>query len=239
MDGRGSSSSINRMSARSDVVSIDVPLRGEWVAVTSPGDRIPSHGTDQFALRYAYDFLRYDRHKRFHPAGAVTTLLFGVRTKQCYGWGQPVHMPFDGEIVAADDGYPERQRVFPIREAVRAIRNAATFKIADDVRQLVGNYVVAKSGGVYAVFAHLAHGSVTVCRGQQMRIGEVVGRVGHTGNSTSPHLHFQLMDGPDPRTARGLPCAFRKLEVEAPAGWAIRYNVVPRARQRLRYPASR
>jgi murein DD-endopeptidase MepM/ murein hydrolase activator NlpD len=148
-------------------------------------------------------------------------------------------MPFGGVIVAAVDGYPERERVFPIGEAVRAIRNAASFNVADDLGRVVGNHVVAKSGGVYAVFAHLAPGSVSVSRGQQMRIGEVVARVGHTGNSTSPHLHFQLMDGPDPRTARGLPCAFRKLEVEGPGGWAIGYDVVPRGRQRLRYPASR
>jgi hypothetical protein len=35
-------------------------------------------------------------------------------------------------------------------------------------------------------------------QGQRVRAGEVLGRVGHTGNSTAPHLHFQLMDSADP-----------------------------------------
>ena len=37
------------------------PLRGEWVAFNSPGDRVPSHGTDLLGQRFAYDFIRGDR----------------------------------------------------------------------------------------------------------------------------------------------------------------------------------
>jgi murein DD-endopeptidase MepM/ murein hydrolase activator NlpD len=43
---------------------------------------------------------------------------------------------------------------------------------------------------VFGVFAHLAPGTVSVTTGQEVRAGEVIGRVGHTGNSTAPHLHF-------------------------------------------------
>ena len=64
------------------------------------------------------------------------------------------------------------------------------------------------TGGTYALYAHLAPGSVAVSPGQRVRVGEVLGRVGHSGNSTAPHLHFQLMDSPDPWQARGIPCAF-------------------------------
>ena len=217
-------------------VSVEFPLRGEWVAVTSPGDRIPSHGTDVLAQRYAYDFIRTDRRPglHVHPGSGWRTSIFGGRTREAYAWGQPVHMPFDGEVVAAEDGYPERAWVWPIGELVRSLKNAVTFSPERGVRSLVGNYVVARSGDLFAVFAHLATGTVAVAPGQALRTGEVVGRVGHTGNSTAPHLHFQLMDGPDARTARAVPCAFRELEIERNDGWERVTDAVPRRADRVR-----
>jgi murein DD-endopeptidase MepM/ murein hydrolase activator NlpD len=77
-------------------------------------------------------------------------------------------------------------------------------------------------------------GSVVVRAGQAVRVGDVLGRVGHTGNSTAPHLHFQLMDGPDPITARGVPCAFRAYEVERDDGWHLVERGIPLARDRIR-----
>jgi hypothetical protein len=77
----------------SSPVLVTVPLRGEgWVAVNSPADRIPSHGTDMLGQRYAFDFLRVDSHPghHWHAAGWLRTLLVGVATHECYAWGQPI-----------------------------------------------------------------------------------------------------------------------------------------------------
>jgi murein DD-endopeptidase MepM/ murein hydrolase activator NlpD len=115
------------------------------------------------------------------------------------------------------------------------LKNAMTFDPKHGIRSLVGNYVIARAGDLYAAFAHLAPGSVAVTAGQVVRVGDVIGRVGHTGNSTAPHLHLQLMDGPDPMTARAVPFAFRALEVEGAAGWERREDAVPRRRDRIRW----
>jgi murein DD-endopeptidase MepM/ murein hydrolase activator NlpD len=90
---------------------------------------------------------------------------------------------------------------------------------------------------VFAGFAHLVPGSVAVQAGQVVRSGEVLGRVGHTGNSTAPHLHFQLMDSSDLMTAKGLPCAFRAYEVLRNGTWEKVENSVPRKVDRIRYSA--
>jgi murein DD-endopeptidase MepM/ murein hydrolase activator NlpD len=36
----------------------------------------------------------------------------------------------------------------------------------------------------------------------------VIGLLGNTGNTDSPHLHFQIMDSPDPLASNGLPFVF-------------------------------
>jgi len=58
------------MDALEAAVVVDFPLRGERIAVTSPGDRIPSHGVDMLAQRFAYDLIRTDRRRgmNVHPA---------------------------------------------------------------------------------------------------------------------------------------------------------------------------
>ena len=220
--------------ALSDPVVVAFPLRGEgWVAVTTPATRVPSHGTDMLGQRYAYDFLRLDRRSRYHPAGVLRTLILGVPTRECYAWGAPVHSPVDGEVVRAVDGVPERRRVHPIREAFSLIRNAVTFR-PSKLSAIVGNHVVVRFGQHYAVFAHLALGSVNVSAGDRVAVGDLLGRVGHTGNSTSPHLHFQLMDSADPLTARGVACAFRGYEVERDGTWVPVGAGIPRRGEWLR-----
>ncbi len=60
-----------------------------------------------------------------------------------------------------------------------------------------------------------------------MRRGDVIGRVGNTGHSTEPHLHFQLMDGPDLLTANGLPVLFDDIPVPPGANSLMSDDGVP------------
>ena len=217
-------------------VVVAFPLRGEgWVAVNSPADRIPSHGTDMLAQRYAFDLIRVDARRRlhWHPASWPRTVLVGVPTRECYAWGAPVRAPLDGEVVRAVDRVAERKRVYPVRELFLALRNALTFTPAR-LPAVLGNHVIVRHGDVFAAFAHLAPGSVTVGDGQQVRLGEIIGAVGHTGNSTTPHLHFQLMDAAEPLTAKGLPCAFASYEVLRGDTWVPVEGGIPGKTDRIR-----
>jgi murein DD-endopeptidase MepM/ murein hydrolase activator NlpD len=223
-----------------DAVIIDLPLRGEWVAGTTPAERIPSHGTDVLAQRYAYDFVRMDRQRRLYPGGELRATFLGVPLHDVYGYGQPIHAPFDGTVVATLDGVTEPRRIFVAATLARVVRTTITFRPHHGFARLAGNHVViARDDGVYAAFAHLATGSVQVVPGAAVRLGEVIGLVGHTGNSTAPHLHLQLMDGPDPRTAGALPCAFAAYEVERDGTWQRVEGGDPGKAERIRTVSSR
>lgn len=124
-----------------------------------------------------------------------------------------------------------------------ALKNAFTFDPAKgDLRSVAGNYIIMKcsdhtncSDHVYAAFAHLQTGSVTVSAGQVVKKGDVLGKVGHSGNSTAPHLHFQLMDRTDMISAKGIPCAFEQYEIFRDGAWITVNNEVPLDTDRVRF----
>ncbi len=69
-----------------------------------------------------------------------------------------------------------------------------------------GNHVILDLGnGYYAFYPHMQKGSITVQVGDHVTRGEVLGLLGNSGNTSGPHLHFQLMTKPSGLGASGLP----------------------------------
>lgn len=98
----------------------------------------------------------------------------------------------DATVAAAADGVAEPTKVVADRKV--ALREAA------------GNYVALDLGdGCYAFYEHLQPGSVRVQPGEHVRRGQVIARLGYTGQSTGPHLHFHVANAAAPLDAEGQP----------------------------------
>ena len=109
----------------------------------------------------------------------------GSRVEQYFGFGAEVVAAAGGTVVSVRDGMPEET---PNQPPV-AVRGPGDY---------AGNHVVVQQGsGVWALYAHLQPGSISVRVGDRVAAGQGLGRLGNTGNSSAPHLHFQLSDSPD------------------------------------------
>jgi hypothetical protein len=222
-------------------VLIDSPLFGEWVALNSPAAGDSGHGTDFFGQRYAIDFVQMDPSGTwYYPGGGravarhVTT---GLPASSFFCWGQPVHAAAPGRVIKALDGWPDRARVQLAWELARATFAPPRGLSADDFRPLAGNCILIEGAEGVAVYGHLRNGTVRVRKGQEVAQGAPIGEVGNSGNSTMPHLHFHLMDGGDPLTARGIAFAFRQFERWTGAGWMPVTTAIPRTAERVRFRA--
>ena len=220
-------------------IVVDFPLRGEWIAPNTPGTRVPSHGTDMLGERYAYDFVGIDpgsRTMRFYRPSPLHYLLLGVRLQDCFGWGRPIFSSSAGNVIRAEDGWPERDPVHLARDVPLMLKNARTVHSTQalDLRSLSGNFIIIETSDGYAVYAHAQTGSIAVSPGDRVIPSQRLANVGHSGNSTAPHLHFQLMDHPDPWKAQGILCCFRDYEVFQQGAWHPVQNGIPKATDRIR-----
>jgi murein DD-endopeptidase MepM/ murein hydrolase activator NlpD len=74
------------------------------------------------------------------------------------------------------------------------------------VENVDGNHIVQDiGGGAYAFYAHLQKGSLLVQPGAKVTKGQMIAKLGNTGNANASHLHFHLMNGPSVLGSDGLP----------------------------------
>jgi len=83
----------------------------------------------------------------------------------------------------------------------------------DPVMAYAGNCVVIDHGNSeYSVMMHMQPGSVTVAVGDRVATGQVIGKLGNSGDAFGPHVHYQLQSGPGLWQYQSLPFKFQNIE---------------------------
>ncbi|MBT2750041.1 MULTISPECIES: M23 family metallopeptidase [unclassified Lysobacter] len=173
------------------------PVSGvDWIVANGPSNTshhrrglIVMDGTARISRRFAIDW------KRMKNDAAFTGDARDVRAYHAYG--QSVLAVADATVVSTMDGLPDN-----------VPRTATGFSPAVPVMMdnIGGNHVVLDLGsGQFAYYAHLQAGTIGVKKGDRVRRGQVLGRIGNSGDAREPHLHFQLTDAMHILAAEGLP----------------------------------
>ncbi|MBX3733543.1 MAG: M23 family metallopeptidase [Verrucomicrobiae bacterium] len=200
-----------------EVVVIGPPLDGDrFIAADSCCDAVrhtraalPVNGRIRVAQRFAVDWEQLDAGGRIYNGLREDLHSYTI-------FGQPALAVADARVVSVTDGLPEQ----------------TPGRYPEDIPldQADGNSVVLDlGGGRFALYAHLQPGSIQVRSGEDVRRGQVLGRVGNSGNSVAPHLHFHVMDGPLPLDSNGLPYAIDRFWV---AGHAVSTEAFDQAEER-------
>lgn len=184
---------VNRQPA---IVIKQPPLEGNGWLVTTACCRPNAHRD----LRLAVDGRRIETPETFAVDwGQVKRDRLhegdGSTNEQYYDFGANVLAVANGTVVFTQNGKPEQSPTALIP--------------ADTQSDIGGNKVVLKiAPNVFAAYEHLQPGSLTVKVGDVVKAGARLAKLGNTGPSTGPHLHFGLLDRPDIFTGRSLPFVF-------------------------------
>jgi hypothetical protein len=185
------------------------PVKGaNWLASDGPSNDQDNHhrrgilvldGRALISRRYAIDWMQTDKG---------TTFSGDARDKRSYhAYGRPVLAVADGTVVTAKDGLPDN--VPGHNEGFHP-----AVPITPDT--VAGNTITLDLGrGQFAYYVHLQPGSLRVKAGERVRRGQILARIGNSGDSREPHLHFEVTTASRLAAGEGVPYLIDEYRVTA------------------------
>jgi murein DD-endopeptidase MepM/ murein hydrolase activator NlpD len=187
------------------------PLRGVWYV----GYGASFHTGHRWAIpeEFALDIAKVGESGLSHKGD-------GTRFDDYYAYGADVLAAANGRVTSVANDQQEdpsaMQRSNETQEAYFArLQKEQGERLAKGLTAITGNYVMIDHGkNEYSLYAHLQPGSVGIRVGDQVKAGDVIGKLGSSGNSTEPHLHFHVCDKPDPLMCAGIPVNFSNITIQ-------------------------
>lgn len=182
-----------------DIFVFGPPLEGSgWVAINGCCDSfvhvrsdLSLNGKIFIAQRYAIDWLKVDDQNRLY-VGDPQVLDSWI------GYNENVLAVSDAQVVRVVDKFPD-QTPFILPAEQESIT----------LEEIDGNHVIlALPNGQFAFYAHLKPGSIAVEEGDFVLKGQVIAKLGNTGNSGAPHMHLHIMETASSLGSDGLPHVF-------------------------------
>jgi murein DD-endopeptidase MepM/ murein hydrolase activator NlpD len=162
---------------------LQLPFQGEWFVFWGGRTIKQNYHAVAKAQRFAYDLVIMKN--------GVSHTGEGKKLTDYYCYGAEVIAPAAGQVVWSCDSLPNQEPG------------------EMDPKHPVGNGVVIDHGnGEFSLIAHLQPRTQKFKVGDKVKAGDVLGKCGNSGNTTEPHVHYHLQDGPDITTAEGLPASF-------------------------------
>jgi hypothetical protein len=175
------------------------PVQGaNWTASDGPSNDQDNHhrrgifvfdGIAVISRRYAIDWMLSEN---------AATLSGDARDVHSYrAYGKPVFAVADSTVVTARDGLPDN-----------VPGHGAEFSPAVPITMetVAGNTIALDLGsGQFAYYMHLLPGSLLVKTGDHVRRGQLLARIGDSGDAREPHLHFEITTSPKLLAGEGLP----------------------------------
>jgi murein DD-endopeptidase MepM/ murein hydrolase activator NlpD len=189
---------------------IGPPVKGDhWVALNGCCDIGFPHRTSTATFngllvngqRFAIDWKRMDDSGRFYEGDKT-------KNESYIDYGDDIIAAADGTITATLDRMDANAPgVLPANDPV--LSKQLTVETVD------GNHIVEDiGGGVFAFYAHLQKGSLLVNPGDKVKKGQVIAKLGNTGNANASHMHFHLMNGPSVLGSDGVPYVIDRFDYD-------------------------
>lgn len=135
---------------------------------------------------------------RLNSFGARAEGVTQTSLEQFAIFGAPIYSPCDGNISTAVNGLEDIAPGAP-----------------GDTQHAAGNHVFinCQNGEIQVLLAHMKKNSLVVTQGTSVKVGDPIGQVGNSGNTTEPHLHIHASKGGTPDrliSGVGLPILFNE-----------------------------
>ena len=187
-----------------------LPVKGTWTNAAGPS--LISHHRWGSIQEFAHDFIKVGHDQK-------TFANKGTQLEDFYAYGEAIFAVADGVVVAAMNTIAESsdniKRPNETDEAyMKRMIPHQNELMAKGFEYVFGNHVIIQhANNECSSYFHLKTGSVTVKPGDKVQQGQLIGELGHSGNSTEPHLHFHLSNGPDIMHSRSIPIEFENISL--------------------------